>query len=374
MDSTLFAPADAAARTVLAVLAVRSFPVVVAFSGAEACSVAQRASALTAYTLVAYFAFSYANFAAAELAFAYAFFIAAALVVHAVSRRSASKALIFVLSVLVFMGAPAFAEGRLKTLGLLLGWDAMLSAYSYCVTQKKTTHVLEYLFFVFVNPVLVYPHRGTAVAPVGLNARGLLRVALGALVMFGAQWVSGLDALTPTGPRLPLGLDPVAGGVRLVRLYAAHSGLASIQIGLVRQLGLRVPERYDYPLLASSPSDFWQRWNTYVGNWARVYVFVPFARRLRKWTFGRGTLGAALALFAAFASMGLLHDLNVSLAYGGVHYFGTEWFVLNACIVVTWDLLARLFERNAPLHRRVFVARALFLTLAATVARGVSFV
>jgi D-alanyl-lipoteichoic acid acyltransferase DltB (MBOAT superfamily) len=82
-----------------------------------------------------------------------------------------------------------------------------------------------------------------------------------------------------------------------------------MQIGLMRLIGYEVPERYRYPFLARSPEDFWRRWNTWLGSWAKRYLFYPLALHLRRnyrklWP----VLQQAAAVVATFLFIGLLHD------------------------------------------------------------------
>ena len=138
---------------------------------------------------------------------------------------------------------------------------------------------------------------------------------------------------------LPLLSLVLFGALRALSEYAAHSGLASIQIGIMRQLGYQVPERYNYPFLASSPLDFWRRWNTYVGGWLRQYVFMPgmmFAGRRT-----RAPWAMAVVLTVVFVVSGLLHDI-----YGYAISFDTDpryllFFLVVAAVTFLWIGAAR---------------------------------
>src|ERR1700730_9647811 len=72
------------------------------------------------------------------------------------------------------------------------------------------------------------------------------------------------------------------GALQALNLYFAHSGLSSIQIGLIRLLRYQIPERYNYPFLAKSPQEFWRRWNIWLASWAKRYLFFPTAFLLRR--------------------------------------------------------------------------------------------
>jgi D-alanyl-lipoteichoic acid acyltransferase DltB (MBOAT superfamily) len=144
----------------------------------------------------------------------------------------------------------------------------------------------------------------------------------------------------------------VAGQLTLaVGLYCAHSGLASFQIGWMRLFGHELPERYRYPLLATSPQDFWHRWNTWVGEWARRYLFVPVSHAAIR-RFG-GALGVNAGAIVAFAGVGLLHDLGVWVvraAFGAyrVSLRLTLMFVVFGVVLVAWRALANAWAKRAP--------------------------
>jgi D-alanyl-lipoteichoic acid acyltransferase DltB (MBOAT superfamily) len=129
------------------------------------------------------------------------------------------------------------------------------------------------------------------------------------------------------------------GLLRLVSEYAAHSGLAHVQIGLMRSIGWSVPERYLYPLFASSPSDFWRRWNVYVRTWLDAYVFFPSAARIRR-AIGRRAAGP-LAVVVTLIASGLLHDVFVLGASHVVTLKYTTLFAAGAAVIVSWGALQR---------------------------------
>ena len=58
-------------------------------------------------------------------------------------------------------------------------------------------------------------------------------------------------------------------------LYCAHSGLASFHIGWMRLFGHELPERYRYPMFATSSAGFWHRWNTWSWKWTRALPLRP---------------------------------------------------------------------------------------------------
>lgn len=232
---------------------------------------------------------------------------------------------------------------------LMVGWDATLSGYSYGVdTRGKTERSLaRFLFFLLVNPVLVHRNRGRPISTSRFTVAGLARFGWGVVVVLLAVAVlEPLHARAAAGYIAPARAAwtrlPCVGALRIAGEYAAQSGVASIQLGLMYQLGYKIPERYRYPLLARSPADFWRRWNTYVGDWARSYVYLPLVLALsRRSTGGDKLRSHATAIVVTFGVVGALHDAFVVAAEGRLSISGLEWFVVAGMVVVAWSAVAR---------------------------------
>ena len=232
---------------------------------------------------------------------------------------------------------------------MLIGWDLVLSAYSYCIDTASAAQwsLGDCLFFLLVNPSLVYGRRGTRVGPPKLDARGAGRACVGIVALYvgsavlapvcvAMQHVEGRSAM-------PLWMGAAWSRIPLFFLeYSRHSGLASLQIGLLRQLGWAVPERYVWPILASSVPDFWRRWNTYVNQWALRYLFWPMCRAR-----GPDHVTAArvsICLVVTFASLGLFHDLYTYLKVFLVQLQMTEAFTVSGALTVLSLGIDRLYR------------------------------
>jgi alginate O-acetyltransferase complex protein AlgI len=59
------------------------------------------------------------------------------------------------------------------------------------------------------------------------------------------------------------------------RILLDFSGYTDMAIGLSRLLGVRLPENFNWPYLATSLQDFWQRWHMSLTSWIRDYVYIP---------------------------------------------------------------------------------------------------
>ncbi len=284
------------------------------------------------------------------------------------NRFEVTKPALFLLCASAYLVIPAAVLPGLSGVAfLVVGWDMMFSSYSYLMEaakQKRPPTLSECLFFLLVNPTLVFVERGQRVGEPSLHKRALLRIGASLLIIFihfallspASQLVRNL----PPGAFVQLtGMQQlVAFGLSsFVAFYAAHSGLASFQIGWMRLLGYRIPERYHYPFLAKSPLDFWRRWNIYVGSWVNRYVFFPAAVH-RFWRFLRSyrSWGRVPAVFVAFATVGILHD--------GYHFLSklefstdvTQGFAVQGVLVILWIGAGRWFASRA-LSQSLWVRR-----------------
>ena len=60
-----------------------------------------------------------------------------------------------------------------------------------------------------------------------------------------------------------------------LQIYFDFSGYSDMAIGLGLMFGLRFLENFNYPLVASSVTDFWRRWHISLSSWFRDYVYIP---------------------------------------------------------------------------------------------------
>ena len=66
------------------------------------------------------------------------------------------------------------------------------------------------------------------------------------------------------------------GGVAYsLQLYFDFSGYSDMAIGLGAMFGFRFEENFNYPYIARSFTEFWNRWHISLGRWFRDYVYFP---------------------------------------------------------------------------------------------------
>jgi hypothetical protein len=345
------------------VISFRSLPFLVIFILQRRAPTSRKVAALALYGWSTLTIFS-ANWLL-RIALTYAYLILAACGLRLLVLRSRQGGLAraggaaHVVSVVLFLVLPGcLPGGALRSICVLLGWECLLSAYSYFYDCQKLdgTSWADYLFFLLVNPCLVYSTRGVSVLGEPGNLRGARRATWGFVAFLSAEIIflpvverSQHETSNFTSSSAYVVWFIVGAAMQFLILYARHSGLAHVQIGLMRQIGYIVPERYNWPMLARNPVDFWKRWNTYLGGWLLKYAFTPLALQWGRWTRGRG-LPSALsqmgAILATFGVGGLLHDSYAYLAEGRLAFGWTAAFLSSSLFVILWIGLQRRWRQD----------------------------
>lgn len=60
-----------------------------------------------------------------------------------------------------------------------------------------------------------------------------------------------------------------------LQIYCDFSAYTDIAIGSARLFGIRLPENFSRPYLATSVAEFWRRWHITLSSWVRDYIYYP---------------------------------------------------------------------------------------------------
>ena len=60
-----------------------------------------------------------------------------------------------------------------------------------------------------------------------------------------------------------------------LQIYFDFSGYSDMAIGLGLMFGFKFLENFNYPLIASSITDFWRRWHISLSSWFKDYIYIP---------------------------------------------------------------------------------------------------
>lgn len=115
-----------------------------------------------------------------------------------------------------------------------------------------------------------------------------------------------------------------------IYLYLNFSGSIDIVIGLSNLLGWKLPENFNWPLLATNIQDFWRRWHMSLTNTLRNIFFVPF---VKQFSFPEGDwrryIVSVIGFYLIFGLSALWHNFTYNFLLWGVwhatgmtvHYF-----------------------------------------------------
>lgn len=112
------------------------------------------------------------------------------------------------------------------------------------------------------------------------------------------------------------------------QIYFDFAGYSDVAIGSARMMGIRFPENFNWPYMALSPKDLWQRWHISLSSWIRDYLYLPLTGQ-RYQTKSLGGIAVAAesgrnrrigALFLTWFIMGLWHGAGWTFALWGIYH------------------------------------------------------
>lgn len=142
------------------------------------------------------------------------------------------------------------------------------------------------------------------------------------------------DNLSPIVDKIydsPMDADPFALCIATlfftIQIYCDFSGYSDIAIGSARIMGFRMMRNFNFPYIASSFRDFWNRWHISLSSWFRDYLYIPLGGSRK------GEVRTMINLFLVFAISGLWHGANWTFMI---------WGILHG----TYLVLERIGEKN----------------------------
>ena len=99
-----------------------------------------------------------------------------------------------------------------------------------------------------------------------------------------------------------------------LQLYFDFSGYSDMAIGIGLILGFEFLENFNYPLIASSITDFWRRWHISLSSWFRDYVYIPLGGNRK------GKLRTYLNIFIVWLLTGFWHGANWNFIIWGLYF------------------------------------------------------
>jgi alginate O-acetyltransferase complex protein AlgI len=106
-----------------------------------------------------------------------------------------------------------------------------------------------------------------------------------------------------------------------LQIYFDFSGYSDMAIGLGLMFGFHFLENFNYPYIAQSIREFWQRWHISLSNWFKDYLYIPLGGNRKS------SMRTCLNLLTVFLLCGLWHGASWNfIAWGAFHgsFLGME--------------------------------------------------
>jgi alginate O-acetyltransferase complex protein AlgI len=140
-----------------------------------------------------------------------------------------------------------------------------------------------------------------------------------------------------------------------LQIYYDFAGYSDMAIGLGKMLGFNFPENFNYPYLAKSIQQFWQRWHMTLSAWFKNYLYFPLggSRCSKK--------RVLLNLYIVFFCTGLWHGASWNFVIWGLIH-GTFMILerqgLNRLLAKTYGFVQHLYALAVIMLSRVFFKSA----------------
>jgi alginate O-acetyltransferase complex protein AlgI len=144
------------------------------------------------------------------------------------------------------------------------------------------------------------------------------------------------------------------------QIYCDFSGYSDIAVGCAKWFGFELPRNFNFPYLARSIAEFWERWHISLSTWMRDYLYIPL---------GGSRGGAARTCF------NLLVTLTLCGLWHGASWNYVLWGFYNGVLLCLHRVYGRLLaarpradaiRRSLP-YRALAVPATLLLVLAGLV-------
>ncbi len=100
-----------------------------------------------------------------------------------------------------------------------------------------------------------------------------------------------------------------------LQIYYDFSGYSDMAIGLGKMFGFNFPKNFDYPLWASSITDFWKRWHITLSSFFRDYVYIPLGGKYCS------IIKIIFNIFVVWLLTGLWHGAAWNFVLWGLYFF-----------------------------------------------------
>lgn len=113
------------------------------------------------------------------------------------------------------------------------------------------------------------------------------------------------------------------------QLLFDFSGYTDIAIGIGKLFGIKIPENFNLPYLATSVRVFWRRWHMTLSSWFRDYLYIPIGGSRK------GTPRTIINIFIVFLMTGIWH---------GASWNFIVWGLLHGSFITVELIVSKVFS------------------------------
>lgn len=99
-----------------------------------------------------------------------------------------------------------------------------------------------------------------------------------------------------------------------MQIYFDFGGYSDMAIGLGKMLGFDFVKNFNYPYIAKSITDFWNRWHISLSSWFKEYVYIPLGGNRVS------TIKRIRNIMIVWALTGLWHGAAWNFVFWGIYY------------------------------------------------------
>ncbi|MFA8299083.1 MAG: MBOAT family protein [Hyphomicrobiales bacterium] len=136
-----------------------------------------------------------------------------------------------------------------------------------------------------------------------------------------------------------------------IQIYFDFSGYSDMAIGLGRMLGFHFPENFNFPYIAKSIKEFWQRWHITLSDWFRNYLYFPLGGNRKG--YSRTMLNLLIIFFATSIWHGASWNFVIWGMTHGV-FMVIERIGFGKVLEKLWTPIQHLYALLIIIYTRVF--------------------
>ena len=126
-----------------------------------------------------------------------------------------------------------------------------------------------------------------------------------------------------------------------MQIYYDFSGYTDMAIGLGQMLGFNFKENFNYPLIASSITDFWRRWHISLSTFFKDYIYIPLGGNRCK------PIKNIRNIFIVWLFTGFWHGAEWNFIIWGLYFF--------VFLILEKFILKKYLNKNVLSHLYTFI-------------------